>query len=511
MSRMLDKNHLERIVYVLIALAAMLFISWATPWGVRIGSDSYFYLTSAESFVAGDGLFWQGSEGVLKPLNHFPPVYPLVLAFFLSFNLSLIQAANVVAILSFGMSAAQMYYLINRYSCSRLAAILGAVIWILSPVVISISFTAMTEMLFTIFALACISVLADHFASPCWRNFFAASGLFALACLTRYAGMALLPCLIASILLLGKGTFWKRTKQAVLFAGLGLIPYGLWSLRNFSQSNSLTNRTVFFHPISLDDVRQLLTVLTRWYTSVVFSNYTKLLFIGCFVLFSVLALILLKTQRAGNVYDERNGYFLLMLGLFAGFHILMLFISKSFFDASTQIDNRILFPVYLVAFLTGLILFGQFLRSRWKAPIAAIFGLALIGYGRAFLPESLALVQRYRTEGKGFFSRTMQHSLVLDFIREQECGRVLVTNNPEVVYLHTGCAAVRIPEPYDPVTLMTNDSFSGSMDRVLTLLQEENSFLILMEPYPSYMNTEQFAPILSAREGRVLIMEPASP
>ena len=85
------EGHRHKLLAVTIGLlgaAGVLLFLWGTfPNGIGIRTDSVAYLWSAESLARGIGLGTLDAFGKFKPLIHFPPLYPILLAVFEAFNI----------------------------------------------------------------------------------------------------------------------------------------------------------------------------------------------------------------------------------------------------------------------------------------------------------------------------------------------------------------------------------------------------------------------------------------
>ena len=65
------------IILFLIGLAGSGLLWYATqPWGVGVGYDSFYYITSARNLISGQGLGTINVYGSIIPLTKFPPLYP---------------------------------------------------------------------------------------------------------------------------------------------------------------------------------------------------------------------------------------------------------------------------------------------------------------------------------------------------------------------------------------------------------------------------------------------------
>src|SRR5262249_32377513 len=61
-------------------LVAAWSVIYTTPWGTGTGWDQAMYIGAARNLLAGRGVTVAWGPDTGKPLTHFPPLYPLVLA-----------------------------------------------------------------------------------------------------------------------------------------------------------------------------------------------------------------------------------------------------------------------------------------------------------------------------------------------------------------------------------------------------------------------------------------------
>ena len=87
----------------------------------------------------------------------------------------------------------------------------------------------------------------------------------ALACLTRYIGVALVPAGILVIMLAPGANFRTRFTRATGFAVLSLAPLGFWLVRNYQQAGTLSGNR--FHPVFelMTNTILLVTSMPSWY------------------------------------------------------------------------------------------------------------------------------------------------------------------------------------------------------------------------------------------------------
>ncbi len=91
-------------LFVLIVLGISLFLWGTAPHGIGMRTDSVTYLWSARDLAHGIGLGTVDGFGKFKPLNHFPPLYPVLLAAFEGLGVSGLEAARWLGALFVGLN-----------------------------------------------------------------------------------------------------------------------------------------------------------------------------------------------------------------------------------------------------------------------------------------------------------------------------------------------------------------------------------------------------------------------
>jgi hypothetical protein len=125
------------------------------------------------------------------PLQSYPPIYPLLLAF--SSGSQSLWGAHLLTLLCLGAALALFF----RYHCSPISPLLGlmiAALFLLLPGTLYTSFGIMSENLFLALVLLVLGLAHGKDESPgLWISLYVC---LALAILTRSAGLALIPALI---------------------------------------------------------------------------------------------------------------------------------------------------------------------------------------------------------------------------------------------------------------------------------------------------------------------------
>ena len=285
------KINLTRIYGISILLIVMVttftLYYYATINGLGISPDSITYIDTASSLLEGKGFFVGKS-----PMTHYPPVYPIILAISGIFNPDIVRSAHVTHALIYFMNAS-LFGIIIFLSTSRnlLAMILGLLMFFSSKSILYIHSYAWSESPFIMFILISFLLLFLFLTRQRIIYLILASTSIGLAIATRYVGIALIPTIIILILLINKPVI-TRIKWAFTSLIIILVPILSWIIRNFIVAQTATNRSIIFHPFSIEKIKSLLLTLHGFFlptSGLGIINVLELLLLS--VIFSYMTLL----------------------------------------------------------------------------------------------------------------------------------------------------------------------------------------------------------------------------
>ncbi len=174
---------------MVVASAAVL---WSTSSGPGLSPDSVVYVNAADSWLAGEGL-----DAFGRPVTLWPPGYPLVLALLarlgvdLQLGVVVLNVVSTAAAVWLGHRLARVVGL-GRWTCVAVAAVVA-----LGVSTVRIGSMAWSEPLFLAVALAALVACSRWLArAPRWWEIGVVAALVSLACVLRYAGVALAPAVV---------------------------------------------------------------------------------------------------------------------------------------------------------------------------------------------------------------------------------------------------------------------------------------------------------------------------
>ena len=263
MSRISGKDELRQLKSSLfcgdsglsIALGFVAFIGAAhvlirtAKYGMLPLGDAYIYTRFAGTLVAGEGF-----EGGLVM---WPPLLPVVMAFFRLFGVGPYDAGRIVNIISIGLIVLVVGHLLHHHVRYRPIVIGALVTIIVSYPLARVSSYAMTETLFILITLLALvqmeSFLNGRGGGGHKSVFLFAIGLSALAPLLRWLGLTVIFTGVLMILTSRRFPVRARLKSAAIYGSMSLLPVGLWVTRNWiisgtligSRRHSATNQTLW--------------------------------------------------------------------------------------------------------------------------------------------------------------------------------------------------------------------------------------------------------------------------
>jgi hypothetical protein len=250
----------------------------------------------------------------------------------------------------------------------------------------------------------------------------------ALACITRYIGVALVPAGVLTIILASNANFRKRLSRASVFAAFSLAPLGLWAVRNYHLTKTIFGFTGSLKNTLADNVTLCFQTIVPWYTPGI--RGTKYIVLAGVAI----ALVALVASRGARVRMWRSLKALLSnqppaLLLSASYLITLLVAARR--DA--VIDSRMLSPIFIPASLVLLRLAYDLLGPNRPVPraIASTIPLVFLALWLSFPVGSVALdtAARFMNGAGGYNTRAWRESETVAFAKE-----ILTTKDDVPVY-----------------------------------------------------------------------------
>jgi 4-amino-4-deoxy-L-arabinose transferase-like glycosyltransferase len=484
---------------LILGLVGCLALLIATArWGIGVGYDSMFYLTSAKSLLAGLGLQWMGGGGALKPLVHYPPMYPFALASLGATGIDITSAARWISAALFGVNVIMAGWLVPRSTQgTSWGAVFAAALVLASPIMLENHLEAMSEPLFFVFLLLAWGLLAMFLDRPLGWVLVACGLASGAAALTRYVGPAIIAGVVLAILILDRRPRRRRLAAISIYGIAALGPLCLWYVRNFVETGSATNRILNFHPIGKTDLITGIQSVVLWVTPAAASVRVQALIGGlvttAFVLGVLWAVLPMSAARKVSAPYRRSTRLVVILVTFALCYVVLLFISKLFLDASTRFTNRILSPLYLAVVLSALIIaIDGYIRSKrlWARGAILTFSILLLG---GYATRSVQLIRVTEADGLDFGDREWRASEAIAWLRSVPSDTIVYSNEATPIQFLTGLPAYNIPERIDSVQGRMRADYFSSLEEMRSRLQGPGAILVIFPR--SYFMRPEYPPI----------------
>lgn len=454
--------HLYRRLSPLIALAGLLvlallavraFLHATETYGVGVRTDSVAYIWGAENLARGQGLGRLNGLGELRPMTHWPPLYPMLLAVFEAAGVPALAGARYLGAALVAAMLVLAGLTVWRVTRSLWISLAAAALLALAPSMWVTSLDAMTEPLYVVLGLAGALLLDQYFSGSGRRAFVLSALCMGLALLARYAGASLIGA-AGLVLLLDRSRPWPaRWRQALVYGLISSAPMLAWIARNLLAAGSATNRVLSIIPIDPYDWERLAATISAWLAplEVTFSigPGKLLLAAGTAAAFLGLAWLERAAQAPAAAGPAADGGPPSRLPLFYGIYALVypLFVvfSRLAFDRLiTVFEERIAFPMFLTALL--LTAFGAWaaLRSAARlhlaagAALAALLVITAYSFGVQYRDEQQRVLDSTREIGRSLNSPGILESEVAARARALDDRRVFFTDNIEVLYFVSG-------------------------------------------------------------------------
>ena len=431
------------LVAAIALLGAGLALARVEIWGPALHWDSVNYIEVARALLAGDGftqpawyLFGADAYAI------WPPLYPMLLAGGGLGAADPYDVAGPLSAVSFGLTI----FVAGRWMARRLESRI-LVVWACLALALSVPLSraasaALSEAPFILLATLTL-VQADAFLREGRRSALLWAVAFAaLACLTRYLGVALIAVVALAPLLRGGVPLGARTRLAVACALMAAAPLALWMLRTvLLTGNAARAATDVAVPVH-ETLGRALEVLSWWmlpYAPVERFQDAASALVGALLL--LLALLAVRAFRdAGATGPARTA---LVLAIFAVGYLLALAAGRAWSEGSGEL--RYFFPLYVPAVLLAATLCDPVIRGltlplprpKFATLASAAVALALVAWLALHVPQWAREIHRENVID--IDAREPLFSVpFLQSIRAVEFGELVLSNGPGVLETYFG-------------------------------------------------------------------------
>jgi hypothetical protein len=530
---MVEIGRHRRLVVALplvIALLAVVPIIWAMPHALDLSFDSIQYLAAGRNLLAGHGLTVFDAPGRLRPLTHFPPLYPAMLAMFGALAGDVARGAWVLNLTAVSTTVFLVARLAERVAGGEGRARLYAAVVAALATAMTNDLAANAAMLWSeplfIFLVVVTAALLIHTVDreskanlrhdPYDPSLVFAAFAAAASVLTRYAGIGIIGGGVLALLFASRLAPKERLRRAAVFGAISTVPLILWLLYNQARAGTATDRELGVHVISRDELWVGLETLSRWFFPYDPSDGYGML--GALLASGIIAYIARETIRRVHGgrdpqtpmapsqrlegRDSRSAT--LVLAILTATYGLVLLASIMFAEHAASLDARLLSPalplVIALAIGSGCALLCTPLgdlgdRASGRAhPLGALRILAIIVLAASLGNKAIGLASWTRhmpEQSVGLTNLSRSAGELLDVVRALPPSARVYSNMPYMTYAFADRVVSDLPQKISQTSLKPNPDFLTQLHQIAGAPDGHPTYLVFFDsPYhPPFYTT----------------------
>lgn len=424
-----------------LALAATVLVFVRTAeFGIGLSPDSTQYISMARNLSTGTDDF---ADAGLRPT--WPPLFVLVLSVPSVIGADPLGTASILNPLLFGVLCLVSGLWIYRRTRAPLVTIAVTAVLAVSIPLARVASFAWTEPLFILLTTSSILTIGQFLRSGSRRVLWLAAFFAAAACLTRYAGVALVASLVIVLTTTPGIPHGRRIWDALLFGAIAMVPVLLWLLRNSLVAGTIAGARGPSDSSLAQNFADVVVAFGMWAIPLRNPQYGFVLVISAIPLVAMIVALVIACRALVRQHGIRGAvaqlsvrdpslYVLACYSLvYVAFIVLM-----STWVSFDGINDRLLSPVFVPAVLAIGVLgasFGKGLkvdscnRHHYGALIATV-SVFVVSYIACYVPE----MQRALRHGHGYASANWENSEAISWLRSVDEDTVL-SNEASALYI----------------------------------------------------------------------------
>ena len=496
---------------VLIAVIGLVLMLYVTDQGVSLGSDSAAYIAAAQNFLKGYGLSWVSAKLEVKPLVHYPPFYPIVLAGFELASINAIDAARLVNTIAFGLGIFLIGLIIKIATGSNLLAIGGALLMLVSGEQIEIHSWGMSEPLFISLSLLGLTLLFLFLRDSNAIYLVLSAFVFGLVAITRYIGAVYIFATLTVLMLDIRLEIRARLKNLLRFLIISTLPLAFWMMRNFLAVGKVSNRTLGLNTVTLErDFNVGFKSVLNWFlplriVEILQSRLIMAIGTTILVLIAILIIVAFLHFKAREDKDEMRivpDPFTVLV-IFALFFLLGLALSVLLTSPTPDISERILGPAYVLILMIVVLVIGAAIRTKKWIILLITIGLVVFLFRNKAVYTYWIVRDIHGGEGRFYTSRGWRNSPVIAELASYP-DHLIYTDDIAAMYLLAGRYSSLIPIRIDLSTRLPNEDYLQTLASVRDTVSSGEAIIVLFSPYSI---AHEYVPLDDLIEGFEILYE----
>ena len=464
----LSRLRIDRFTLLLAVLSIffmLLLLLRGVTYGAGVTPDSVAYISTARNLLAGNGFTLWNNISYMD----YPPLFPILLAVTGIFGPDPADTAGYVNAFLFGLtiflsSRWLQQYILPPHDSTWRAIRIWLLIWTVAALSLSLPLTivasrVLSEPLFILLTTSSLFAF-DKFLHTGKRSSLTLSAIFtALACLTRYIGIAIPATMLLLLLCRRDATPLTKAKDVALYALISGTPISVWLLRNFLIAGTFTGHrplVTYSLPFNLHATfitladwvlpRPWLMAMAKqlaWLFSVeVTRKSLVVLMIPTLLVLGMGAWYCLSPVQRHHLRP------ICILTTFTSVYLILLIITISV-QGVEPANNRYLAPVYIPLLFVAVLVLDEFFRDDMKRQILGTITFTWTQNSRSGVAGTLTVVlmlwlsfwlwdqkdinawniRDMIVEGYGYTSRKWADSEIIQYINENPCSRCTIRSN----------------------------------------------------------------------------------
>ncbi|MCW5876825.1 MAG: hypothetical protein KIS85_08075 [Anaerolineales bacterium] len=437
-------------VLLCAALSAALGLAAAAPFGLGVSGDGVAYLSTADSFAAGEGIIDYRGD----PMVNWAPLYSAVVGGVKRLSgssaLAAAQFINLVSGAAVVFSTALLFKTTSfKHSMWFYAATLATAVF---PSLLYLNANVGSDMLFMALVMAFLLAIRHYYAEGRRADFVWALALVAIATTVRWAGLVFVAAGVLLVSLRARRDEDSWLRPALTFGGAALLPFLAWTLgHNYLLTGTLLGPRVLGDVLVASNLLFAYQRISEWFLPDMVSRHISLAALAGLAL---AAAWWLTPRAAWRAWGQRMlSAELLPVWLSAAIYLGFVALTTFTHDHVDHFDDRyqvMMLPALLLCLFVGIEELAPRPR-RWRAYLRGL-GMAGLAVWVAWLGlNSYKFIAEAQEAGVPYYNvfnvESYYNSGFVRYLQRYafEEGVPLYSNASGAVYLHIGRRAARSP------------------------------------------------------------------
>lgn len=413
----------------LLALLGTALVLYNTAWGAYLSDDSFWYIYPADQALAGFPF---------DPSRMFAPLLPALLWLLGLAGLEPLVSLRWLNALLFGLNLVLCGLIVRQAGAIRGWALAAGALVLVSDVVVELHGWGMSEALCLTATLLAVWACQLYVQRGGWRWLALAALGAGLACLARYAALPLVGALALDLLFFSQGGWRKRLGLAAGFGAAGVLPLGLYLLRNQLATGQATNYPAFHWTWpTLDNLTWFCYSTMSWFIPGRFLKDRELLFgaLAGLVILAALAGLIFAARRQAGLWGRAFPAGLRVLWVNGILIAVMLVISNGL--ANLVAFNERYLTQILLALLISLPYWAGLAWQNFKLPLRVALAVVFVAFGVYYAGRTASDARDLHANGRGYARREAAEAETVRFLRDH-ADRPFFAIGPEGYYFWMG-------------------------------------------------------------------------